>query len=124
VSSFSNGVLSITVKYAGNKNMKDIEEKRNSEKQIVKEMIEIYCKHNHDCVGLCDSYREILNYSCKRIDSCPFMETKTFCSKCSVHCFDDEMSEKIREVMKFSGPRIFLYHPLMTIRHAYLSIKK
>jgi hypothetical protein len=27
------------------------------------------------------------------------------------------MKEKIREVMRFSGPRMIFYHPVMAIRH-------
>ena len=44
------------------------------------------------------------------------METKTFCSNCRVHCYRSEMREEIRKVMRFSGPRMFFYHPA-AIRH-------
>jgi hypothetical protein len=27
------------------------------------------------------------------------------------------MREKIREVMRFSGPRMMFYHPVMAVRH-------
>jgi hypothetical protein len=102
----------------------DIDKKRNSEKLIVKEMIQIYCKKKHKTVGLCKSCKELLDYSFERIDKCPLMETKTFCSNCNIHCYDKKMAEKIRKVMKYSGPRIFFYHPLITIKHIYLSKKK
>ncbi|MGN0478669.1 MAG: nitrous oxide-stimulated promoter family protein, partial [Hominenteromicrobium sp.] len=52
-----------------------------------------------------------------RSDCCPFMETKTFCSNCKVHCYKPEMREKIREVMRFSGPRMIFRHPVTAIRH-------
>ena len=45
------------------------------------------------------------------------METKTFCFNCRIHCYKPEMREKIRSVMRFSGPRMLLYHPIMAIRH-------
>ena len=45
------------------------------------------------------------------------METKTFCSNCRVHCYRPDMRERIREVMRFSGPRMMLYHPVMAVRH-------
>ena len=51
------------------------------------------------------------------MDSCPFMETKTFCSKCQVHCYKKDMREKIKEVMRFSGPRMLFHHPIIAIRH-------
>lgn len=103
--------------------MTNIEKKRTREKKIVKEMIELYCKHNHHSISLCDSCKELADYSCKKIDHCPFMETKTFCSKCPVHCYKKDFAERIRIVMKFSGPRIFFYHPIVTIKHLYLSLK-
>ena len=45
------------------------------------------------------------------------METKTFCSSCKVHCYRKEQRDKIKEVMRFSGPYMLLYHPLMALRH-------
>ena len=45
------------------------------------------------------------------------METKTFCSNCKVHCYKPEMREKIRDVMRFSGPRMLFVHPVAAIRH-------
>ena len=46
-----------------------------------------------------------------------FMENKTFCSNCRVHCYKPEMREKIREVMRFSGPRMLLCHPILAVWH-------
>lgn len=45
------------------------------------------------------------------------IETKTFCSNCKIHCYKADMREKIRQVMKFSGPRMLFYHPVMAVRH-------
>lgn len=56
-------------------------------------------------------------YARQRSSRCPFMETKTFCSNCRVHCYEPEMREKIREVMRFSGPRMIVYHPVTVVRH-------
>lgn len=63
-------------------------------------------------------------YAMQRSDKCPFMETKTFCSNCRVHCYKPEMREKIREVMRFSGPRMILHHPVMAVRHVIESKKE
>ena len=52
---------------------------------------------------------------------CPFMEKKTFCSNCTVHCYKPEMRERIKKVMKFSGPRMLLYHPFMAVWHVVSS---
>lgn len=88
-------------------------------------MIKLYCKRNHkDQFGICPDCQKLIDYACKRSDSCPFMETKTFCSNCKIHCYSPEMKGKIREVMRFSGPRMLVYHPLMAIRHVVESMRE
>ena len=52
------------------------------------------------------------------------METKTFCSKCKVHCYKPDMQKKIKEVMRFSGPRMLFYHPVLALRHFIESRKE
>lgn len=102
----------------------DIKSKREKEKNIVKLMIELYCKgHKHTENGLCDSCEELVRYSHKRVDLCPFMETKTFCQHCRVHCYSQEMREKIKEVMRYSGPRMLFFHPIIVIKHGIESFK-
>ena len=91
--------------------------KREREKQIVSEMIRLYCRKRHGTrTGLCPECAELDAYARTRSDRCPFMETKTFCSNCKVHCYKPEMREKIREVMRFSGPRMLFHHPVMAVR--------
>lgn len=98
--------------------MKDIQGKRQREKQMVSQMIALYCRRKHHTKGdLCPDCAALSRYACMRSDRCPFMETKTFCSNCRVHCYQPEMREKIREVMRFSGPRMIFYHPVAAIRH-------
>ena len=97
---------------------KNIQDKREQEKQVVFLMIKLYCNKKHRTKGsLCDECMKLSEYASLRSEKCPFMETKTFCSNCRVHCYKPEMREKIREVMRFSGPRMIFYHPVMAIRH-------
>ena len=97
---------------------KDIETKREREKAVVSLMITLYCQKQHNTKsGLCPDCAELEAYARQRSDKCPFMETKTFCSNCKVHCYKPEMREKIRAVMRFSGPRMILHHPVMAVRH-------
>ena len=97
---------------------KNVEGKREKEKRTVALMISIYCKKKHGMKKeLCDECRALNEYAMLRSDKCPFMETKTFCSNCKVHCYKPEMREKIRAVMRFSGPRMIFHHPIMAISH-------
>ncbi len=105
--------------------MRNLETKREREKRTVALMIRIYCRKRHGArKTLCPQCRALQDYAMRRSDKCPFMETKTFCSNCRVHCYKPEMREKIREVMRFSGPRMMLYHPVMAVRHVVESRKE
>ncbi len=98
------------------------EKKRAQEKIILKEMICLYCRFKHkksDKKALCPDCTELLDYALLRTEKCPFMATKSFCSKCKVHCYKVQMREKIRQVMKFSGPRMMFYFPLQAIKHIF-----
>lgn len=104
----------------------DTESKREREKRVVSEMIGLYCRRNHHMKQgkLCAQCEELNVYARNRSDHCPFMETKTFCSNCNVHCYKPEMRQKIRAVMRYSGPRMIFYHPVMAMRHLIESKKE
>lgn len=96
----------------------DTQTKREREKRMVSQMIALYCRKKHHTRGdLCPQCAALDAYAKMRADKCPFMETKTFCSNCRIHCYKPDMRAKIREVMRFSGPRMILYHPVAAIRH-------
>ena len=96
----------------------DVQSKRQREKEMVGAMIALYCRKKHGTgKGLCPEFESLLEYACRRSDCCPFMETKTFCSNCKVHCYRPEMRQKIREVMRFAGPRMLFVHPVAAVRH-------
>ena len=96
----------------------DTQTKREREKRMVAQMIALYCrKKHHTRGGLCPQCAALDAYAKMRADKCPFMETKTFCSNCRIHCYKPDMRAKIREVMRFAGPRMILHHPVAAIRH-------
>ena len=88
------------------------------EKKTIKLMIEIFCRKNHGTKGsLCEECSELLEYADKRLTLCKFGDDKSTCSRCKVHCYKRDMKEKIKKVMKFSGPRLLIYNPIELIRH-------
>ena len=97
----------------------EIARKREKEKQLVSFMIDLYChkKHHTNSDELCDECLSLKEYALSRVEHCPHMETKTFCSKCKTKCYKPDMKAKIKEVMKFSGPRMLIFHPIIAIRH-------
>ena len=102
----------------------NIQTKREREKETVSLMIRIYCQKKHGGRELCPDCAVLDTYARLRSDKCPFMETKNFCSNCRVHCYKKDMREKIREVMRFSGPRMIFYRPVMAIHHMVEHIKE
>ncbi len=90
--------------------------KQEKELKVVTLMINLYYKkHKNNDI----SYDELLEYVTLRQSKCPFKETKTFCSNCKIHCYKENYRIKIKEVMKYSGPRMLLYHPILAIQHVY-----
>ena len=101
---------------------KAVEDKRMKELKTVRKMREIYCKGQHGCKSgaLCESCAELMRYAEARVERCPHMEEKTFCAMCKTHCYAPTYRERIKEVMRYSGPRMLWIHPIMTIRHILL----
>ena len=102
----------------------DLERKRKKEQEAVEQMIHLYCRGNHRQPAkgvLCSECQELLEYAKARSAQCPFMEKKTFCSNCKVHCYKPEMRENIRRVMRYSGPRMLLHRPGLALWHVICS---
>ncbi|MDR3653771.1 MAG: nitrous oxide-stimulated promoter family protein [Paludibacter sp.] len=87
------------------------------EKLIVGYMIRLYCRNNHNCKELCSECKTIKMYALNKLSKCPYGNNKTACKECKTHCYKTEMREKIREVMRYSGPRMIIYYPMCFFRH-------
>ena len=103
-----------------------IEAKRTCERTVVLHMIEAYChgKHGTRRGMLCPECIQLAEYADMRISRYPFMATKTFCSKCRVHCYAPEKLQAIKDVMRYAGPRMLLRHPVLVVRHGLDGMKK
>lgn len=90
------------------------------ELKTVQKMIRLYCRDHHvNTELLCPSCQTLADYAEKRLLHCPFQGNKTTCSKCLVHCYRPEMKERIKEVMRYSGPRMMLRHPILALYHLF-----
>ena len=87
------------------------------EKAVVEQMIRLYCRKCEGHDELCPSCKELLDYAHSRLSRCRYGEHKPTCKKCPVHCYRPKMKERIRMVMRWSGPRMIIYHPIAAIRH-------
>lgn len=96
------------------------------ELKTIQAMVEIYCRHRH-CGRpgtLCQECNELLEYARKRLGHCPFRTMKPTCGKCPIHCYKKNMQARIREIMRFSGPKMIWHHPVMALWHLVDGMKK
>ena len=88
------------------------------EKRTVAAMVRIHCRGRHGTRrGLCPECTALLEYARARLDGCRFGEAKPTCGGCAIHCYGPDMRVRIREVMRYAGPRMMLRHPVMAVRH-------
>lgn len=102
-----------------------LQKKRKNEKETVRFMIGIYCHGNHGTKKgeLCDSCSALADYCDERVDKCPKIEQKTFCSSCTTHCYLPAQREEIRQAMRYAGPRMMFYSPGKALRHGWEQVK-
>ena len=87
------------------------------EKKVVEQMIRLYCRKHEGHAELCPNCTELLYYAHNRLGRCRYGEGKPTCKKCPTHCYRPDMKDRIRNVMRWAGPRMMLYHPFAAIRH-------
>jgi hypothetical protein len=90
------------------------------EARTIRVMIEMYCHDHHGTqTGMCAECLALAGYAHDRLRRCPFQEGKTTCVNCPVHCYRPEMRDRVRAVMRYSGPRMMLRHPALTTWHLF-----
>jgi hypothetical protein len=95
---------------------------REEERTTLRLMIGIYCSATHGRPRqgpLCEGCTRLAEYAEARLERCPWGEKKPTCARCPTHCYKPDMREAVRKVMRFSGPRMLLYHPARGIRHLF-----
>lgn len=104
----------------------------NKEKKLIPVMIRSYCKGKHKKKRkelalkrgeVCPECKELTEYALFRLEKCPFKVNKKFCSFCKIHCYKPDMKEKIKDVMRYSGPRMLPTHPVFAISHVVQMIQ-
>jgi hypothetical protein len=95
------------------------------ERRTMETMIRLYCHgvHGGDAVE-CAECAELHAYADKRLEKCPFQQEKPPCAKCPIHCYQPARREQVKAVMRYSGPRLLLRHPIFALRHWLDGFKK
>ena len=88
------------------------------ERKTISAMVQLHCQDNHDQTrGICDECADLQGYAFLRLDKCPFGDSKPTCAKCVIHCYKPAMREKIKNVMRYSGPKVTFRHPILALFH-------
>ena len=89
-----------------------VDEKRKLELKTMYQIIGIYCRDKHHTPKgeLCDECQDVWHYAERRLDACP-------------HSYGPTYREKIREIMRYGGPRMLFVSPIQVIKHMYLEWK-
>ena len=72
------------------------------EKRTVERMVRLYCRKKEGNKQLCPQCEELLAYACNRLSR-----------------YKPKMKERMREVMRYVGPRMLLYHPVAALCHLW-----
>jgi predicted amidophosphoribosyltransferase len=96
------------------------------EHRTIEVMIDLYCREQHHSPpgSLCAECGELREYARARLERCVFQERKPTCAKCPVHCYKPDMRERVRAMMRYSGPRMLLHKPFLAIAHLLDGLRK
>jgi predicted amidophosphoribosyltransferase len=88
------------------------------ERRTIDAMVRVYCRGRHGTRdGVCGECSALRDYAHARLERCRYQDSKPTCANCPVHCYGPEMRDRVREVMRYSGPRMLLRHPYLAIAH-------
>ena len=98
--------------------MADNQPRMAREEKTIRAMVRLYCNDHHGTKGMvCPECKGLMDYALMRLEKCSFQERKTTCANCPVHCYTPEMREKVKTVMRYSGPRMTYRHPVLALYH-------
>lgn len=93
----------------------------NTEFKTITTMIDLYCLKHHQTdtakFHRCPDCEQFRNYVKQRLDRCPYGENKPSCKQCPIHCYKPQQKIKSQTIMRYSGPKMLVKHPIMAIRH-------
>lgn len=88
-----------------------------SEKSTLRFMVRYYCRKHHGGAEPCADCSDLIDYALSRLDHCRYGDAKRSCLLCPVHCYASPQRLKIRDVMRFVGPRMIYLKPLEALLH-------
>lgn len=101
-----------------------LEREQERNRAAIEAMIELYCRGVHQSeAGLCGACQALLTYAQERLERCVFGLKKPVCAACPVHCYKPEMRARIKEVMRYAGPRLLFHRPGLVLFHLWARLR-
>ncbi len=120
-----------------NKIFDRLDDNKRKEVKVLADFISIFCRqkhHAHDRAAviieddslrhslgdkklvLCSECRKLLYHGIAKLVLCPY-DPKPVCRKCPTHCYAPAYRERIRQVMRFTGPYLIRHGRLDLLFH-------
>ena len=90
------------------------------EYKTIQAMVNIYCRAHHQHAKNtipCSECTQFLIYANEKLDRCPYGQNKPNCNKCPIHCYKKDRRQQAKKIMRYAGPRMLLWHPILLIKH-------
>ena len=118
------GILSKIKKWLPKRKPPEYKNNIPKEKETIRKIFGIYCHSHHGTSGdkLCPKCNGLLATVFTKMNRCQYGITKPICERCEHPCFGETATKDFREIMSSSNRKMFLRHPIMTVRHKLASI--
>ena len=90
------------------------------EYRTIEAMAKLYCRHHHQHSKntiVCDKCEDFLIYANEKLHRCPYGQNKPTCNRCPIHCYKKNQRLQAKEIMRYAGPRMLVWHPILAINH-------
>lgn len=93
------------------------------EKTTMRLMVSLYGKHCSKPAASAQELEALAAYAARRLDHCHWGQQKPNCHDCPVHCYAPQQRELMRQVMRWTGPRMLRYAPIEAMRYMIRKIR-
>lgn len=97
--------------------MKPLPDLLGLEFNTINAMVNLYCNALHKTKGQCEPCATFLIYANEKLDRCPYGQAKPTCNRCPIHCYKPKQRALAKKIMRYAGPRMLIYHPILAIQH-------
>lgn len=93
------------------------------EKETLREMVTLYCRYRLKAKSMPESYEQLVDYAFRRLERCRWGTKKPNCHQCKIHCYAPDKRKQMREIMKWTGPKMIIYAPMKAMRYLINSMR-